>query len=160
LSLRALSKLKPEGPLRFIATNWSSDIFWFQRFPKHRAKLHALLKLADSYSTDCNWDPAPARGLGFLGKVLAVIPNAVVKETGLNIPVLAKFLLSHEQMLKLFASSKIHVCLSESDGISTPMLEAMAMGAITVQAIKTAIREWQAVAEEPANAKEDRLTWS
>jgi len=183
LSLRALSKLKPEGLLHFIATNWRSDIFWFQRFPKHRAKLQALLKLADSYSTDCHWDLAPARELGFIGEVLAVIPNAVVNGTGLNIPARAKFLISHEQMLKLFAKSKIHVALSESDGISTSMLEAMAMGAITVQtstaccdervkdsavavreisvqAIKTEIREGQAVAEDPANAKENRMTWS
>jgi len=47
LILKALSKHKPEG-LHFIATNWGIDIFWFQRFPKHRAKLEAWMKLADA----------------------------------------------------------------------------------------------------------------
>ena len=75
VSLRALSKSKPQG-LRFIATNWGSDIFWFQRFPKHRAKLQALLKLADAYSAECHRDVALARELGFTGDALPVIPKA------------------------------------------------------------------------------------
>jgi len=247
VSLRALSKHKPEG-LRFIATNWGSDIFWFQRFPKHRAKLEALLKLADAYSAECHRDVALARELGFTGEALPVIPNAggfskvslsmsllqpdkrktialkgyhgwvgrakvsleavreladelgdykfvvysanrsviklasqVAKETGLDITAHAKGSLSHQQVLELFAKSKIYVGLSESDGISTSMLEAMAMGAIpvqtstaccdewfqdsgvavkeiTVQSVKTAIQQGLVLAEDPANAKTNRTT--
>jgi hypothetical protein len=247
VSLRALSKHKPEG-LRFIATNWGSDIFWFQRFPKHRAKLEALLKLADAYSAECHRDVKLARELGFTGEALPVIPNAggfskadlslpllppnkrktialkgyngwvgrakvsleavremaaelkyyqivvysanrsvvklakqVASQTGLDIAAHAKGSLSHQQVLKLFGGSKIYVGLSESDGISTSMLEAMAMGAIpvqtstaccdewfkdsgvavkeiSVQAVKTAIRQGLALAEDPANAKENRKT--
>jgi len=247
VSLSALSKHKPEG-LRFIATNWGSDIFWFQRFPKHRAKLQALLKLADAYSAECHRDVALARELGFTGEALPVIPNAggfskadlsmprlppderrtialkgyhgwvgrakvsleavrelakelgdykfvvysanrsviklakqVGQDTGLDIIAHAKGSLSHQQVLELFAKSKIYVGLSESDGISTSMLEAMAMGAIpvqtstaccdewfkdsgvavreiTVQAVKTAIQQGLVLSEDPENAKTNRKT--
>ena len=247
MSLRALSGHKPEG-LRFIATNWGSDIFWFQRFAKHRAKLEALLKLADAYSAECHRDVALARELGFMGEALPVIPNAgsfskadlsmpllppderktialkgyhgwvgrakvsleavrglaeelkeykfvvysanrsvinlaskVAKETGLDITAHAKGSLSHQQVLELFAKSKVYVGLSESDGIRASMLEAMAMGAIpvqtstaccdewfkdsgvavreiTVQAVKTAIQQGLVLAENPANANENRKT--
>jgi len=247
VSLRALSKNKPEG-LRFIATNWGSDIFWFQRFPKHRAKLEALLKLADAYSAECHRDVALARELGFTGEALPVIPNAggfskaalsmpllppdkrktialkgyhgwvgrakvsleavkelaeelgdykfvvysanksviklakqVARETGLDITAHAKGSLSHQQVLELFAKSKIYVGLSESDGISTSMSEAMAMGAIPVQtstaccdewfkdsgvavreitldAVMTAIRQGLVLAEGPENAKTNHKT--
>jgi len=247
VSLRALSKHKPDG-LRFIATNWGSDIFWFQRFPKHRAKLQALLKLADAYSAECHRDVALAKELGFTGEALPVIPNAggfskadlsmpllppdkrltialkgyhgwvgrakvsleavremaeelgdykfvvysanrsviklarkVAKETGLDITAHAKGALSHQQVLELFSKSKIYVGLSESDGISTSMLEAMAMGAIpvqtstaccdewfrdsgvavreiTVDAVKTAIMQGLALADNAVNTKQNRET--
>ena len=88
VSLRAPSKHKPEGP-RFIATNWGSEIFWFQRFPEHRAKLQALLKLADAYSAECHRDVALARELGFTGEALPVIPNAGgFSKTDLSMPLL------------------------------------------------------------------------
>jgi hypothetical protein len=242
MSLRALSKYKPDG-LRFIATNWGSDIFWFQRFPKHRAKLQALLKLADTYSAECHRDVALARELGFTGEALPVIPNAggfskadlsipllppdkrktialkgyhgwvgrakvalnavgelapelsdyqivvysanrsvlklakqIASRTGLEITAHGKGALSHQKLLEVFAQSKIYVGLSESDGISTSMLEAMAMGAIPVQtstaccdewfretgvavheisvpAVKDAVREGLRLATNPANAE-------
>ena len=247
VSWRAVSKHKPDG-LRFIATNWGSDIFWFQRFPKHRAKLQALLKLADTYSAECRRDVALARELGFTGEALPVIPNAgglskadlsipllppdkrktialkgyhgwvgrakvalnavgelapelsgyqivvhsanrsvlklakqIASRTGLEITAHGKGALSHQKMLEVFAQSKIYVGLSESDGISTSMLEAMAMGAIpvqtstaccdewfkdsgvavreiTVQAVKTAIQQGLVLSEDPENAKTNRKT--
>jgi len=40
--------------------------------------------------------------------------------------------MSHNQVLGVFAKSKIYVGLSASDGVSTSMLEAMSMGAIPV----------------------------
>ena len=61
---------------KLIATNWGSDIFWFQQFPKHRQKLEQLLKTADYYSCECNRDVALAKSLGFQGHVMPVIPNA------------------------------------------------------------------------------------
>ena len=75
LAVRALSSGKPKG-LKLLVTNWGSDIFWFQRFPKHKAKLEKLLQLADLYSAECERDVVLARNLGFAGQAMPVIPNA------------------------------------------------------------------------------------
>jgi len=247
VALRALSAGKPKN-LKLLVTNWGSDIFWFQRFPKHKAKLQKLMKLADVYSAECERDVVLARNLGFTGQAMPVIPNAggfseadfaiprlapserktialkgyhgwvgrakvsleavremseelqgykiivysanksvlklakqVSKQTGLEITAFGKGAMSHKQVLEMFAKSKIYVGLSESDGISTSMLEAMAMGAIPVQtstaccnewfgdsgvavheitvpAVKNAIREGLKLAEDPANAEKNLET--
>jgi hypothetical protein len=247
VTLRALSKGKPKD-LKLLVTNWGSDIFWFQRFPKHKAKLEKLLQLADVYSAECERDVVLARNLGFTGHAMPVIPNAggfseadlaiprlvpserktialkgyqgwvgrakvsleavremseelrgykiivysanrsvlrlakqVSKQTGLEIKAFGKGAMSHKQVLEMFAKSKIYVGLSESDGISTSMLEAMAMGAIPVQtstaccdewfgdsgvavheitvpAVKDAIREGLKLAEDPAIVGENLKT--
>jgi len=247
LSLKALSAGKPKG-LKLMITNWGSDIFWFQRFPKHNAKLQKLMQLADRYSAECGRDVVLARNLGFTGQAMPVIPNAggfsdedlaiprlvpserntialkgyhgwvgrakvsleavrevskelqgykiivysanrsvlklatqISKKTGLKITAFSKGAMSHRQVLEIFAKSKIYVGLSESDGISTSMLEAMAMGAIPVQtstaccdewfgdsgvavheitvpAVKDAIRKALKLAEDPANAEKNLET--
>jgi len=247
VSLRALSKEKPKS-LKFMVTNWGSDIFWFQRFPKHKVKIQKLMKLADVYSAECERDVLLARDLGFTGQAMPVIPNAggfseadfaiprltpserktialkgyhgwvgrakvsleavremseelqgykiivysanrsvlklakqISKQTGLEIKAFGKGAMSHRQVLEMFAKSKIYVGLSDSDGISTSMLEAMAMGAIPVQtstaccdewfgdsgvavheitvpAVKNAIREGLKLAENPANAEKNLET--
>jgi len=247
VSLRALSAHRPKG-LKFMVTNWGSDIFWFQRFPKHKTKLQKLLQLADYYSAECERDVVLARNLGFTGQAMPVIPNAggfseadfaiqrlapserktialkgyhgwvgrakvsleavremseelqgykiivysanrsvlklakqISKQTGLEIKAFGKGAMSHKQVLEMFAKSKIYVGLSESDGISTSMLEAMAMGAIPVQtstaccdewfgdsgvavheitvpAVKNAIREGLKLAENPTNAEKNLET--
>jgi len=247
VALRALSGAKPKGP-KLLVTNWGSDIFWFQRFPKHKAKLQKLMKLADVYSAECERDVVLARNLGFTGQAMPVIPNAggfsvadfaiprlspserktialkgyhgwvgrakvsleavremseelqgyklivysanrsvlklakqISKQTGLEIKAFGKGAMSHKQVLEMFAKSKIYVGLSESDGVSTSMLEAMAMGAIPVQtstaccdewfgdsgvavheitvpAVKNAIREGLELAEDPANAEKNLET--
>jgi glycosyltransferase involved in cell wall biosynthesis len=247
VTLRALSAGKPKG-LNFMVTNWGSDIFWFQRFPKHKAKLKELLRFADAYSSECERDVILARKLGFSGRAMPVIPNAggfcaadlsiprlgpserkiialkgyhgwvgrakvslqavsamaeelrsfqivvysanrsvlklakqVSKQTGLEITAFGKGAMSHKRVLEMFAKSKIHVGLSESDGISTSMLEAMAMGAIpvqtstsccnewfgdsgvavheiTVSAVKGAIRQGLKLADDPANSQKNLNT--
>jgi len=75
VTLRALSAGKPNR-LKLLVTNWGSDIFWFQRFPKHKVKLQKLLRLADFYSAECERDIVLARNLGFTGHAMPVIPNA------------------------------------------------------------------------------------
>jgi glycosyltransferase involved in cell wall biosynthesis len=194
---------------KLIATNWGSDIFWFQQFPKHRDKLKHLLSVADYYSCECNRDVALAKSLGFQGQVMPVIPNAggfskdllskqvpllsdrkviaikgyhgwvgrakialeaaeaiatdlkayrlvvysanrgtitlakqLAKRTGLDITIFGKGKLTHNQVLELFASAKIYVGLSLSDGISTSLLESMAMGAIPIQTATACCDEW------------------
>jgi len=244
---RALSVDKSKS-LKLIVTNWGSDMFWFQRFPKHKAKLQKLLQLAGSYSAECERDIVLAKNLGFTSQAVPVIPIAggfseadltipridsserkvfalqgyhgwvgrakvsleavremseelgdykivvysahrsvlelarqVAKQTGLEITAFGKGAMSHKQVLEMFAKSKIYVGLSQSDGISTSMLEAMAMDAIPVQtstaccdewfgdggvavheikvpAVKNAIGEGLKLAEDPANADKNLET--
>jgi hypothetical protein len=109
------------------------------------------------------------------------LAKQVSKQTGLEITAFGKGAMSHKQVLEMFAKSKIYVGLSESDGISTSMLEAMAMGAIPVQtstaccdewfgdsgvavqeitvpAVKDAIRQGLKLAEDPGNAQKNLQT--
>jgi len=192
-----------------IATNWGSDIYWFQKFEDHKQKLNRLLAISDYYSAECQRDVQLAKNLGFIGTALPVIPNAggfalellslpltpaasrnviaikgyegwvgraitalkaveqiadqikgfdfevysanqktvrfakqLAKRTGLNIKIHPKGALSHSQVLNLFSRSRIYVGLSESDGISTSLLESMAMGAIPVQTSTACCNEW------------------
>ena len=208
VALKALENKKPQG-LSLITTNWGSDIYWFQRYPKHQAKLERLMKLSDYHSAECSRDLGLARNLGFEGTFMPVIPNAggfsaesllvpivpgtnrriiavkgyhgwvgrakvaleAIQEmhsaltdfeivvysanrttmqkarelrdsTDLKVTVHGKGTLSHLQVLDLFARSKIYIGLSESDGISTSLLEAMAMGAIPVQTSTACCDEW------------------
>ena len=208
VALKALENNKANG-LSLITTNWGSDIYWFQRYPKHKEKLERLMELSDYHSAECSRDLGLASNLGFKGTFMPVVPNAggfsaqvlgrelvpsasrkamaikgydgwvgkakvaleaisgmadelrefelvlystnlaakrkakeVEKKTGLRFVVNGKGALSHSQVLSLFAKSKIYIGLSESDGISTSLLEAMAMGAIPVQTSTACCDEW------------------
>jgi glycosyltransferase involved in cell wall biosynthesis len=70
------------------------------------------------------------------------LARKLAKRTGLDIEINKKGALSHEQMLNLFSRSAVYVGLSESDGISTSLLEAMAMGAVPVQTSTACCDEW------------------
>jgi glycosyltransferase involved in cell wall biosynthesis len=207
ITSRALEDASVKTP--FIATNYGSDIFWFQQFPKHLAKIKRLLARADRYSAECNRDVELAKKYGFTGDVMPVFPNAggfndeqlnrdlipfsqrkviaikgyegwvgrasvavealysltaqladykiifyscnaktirlvkrLKRKTGLNVEWHGKGELSHTQMLDLFASARIYVGVSLSDGISTSLLEAMAMGAFPIQTSTACVDEW------------------
>lgn len=73
IASRALSGLTQRPP--FIATNWGSDIFWFQQYPRHRRRLQHLMSQADLYSAECHRDVELARELGFRGRAFPVFPN-------------------------------------------------------------------------------------
>jgi len=60
----------------FIATNYGSDIFWFQQYPKHLKRIRELLKRADFYSAECSRDYLLATKYGFEGVALPLAPNA------------------------------------------------------------------------------------
>jgi len=102
-----------------------------------RAKLavDALELLGDRVSTldivfySCNWSTIRA-------------VRRLTKRTGLLITTYKKGQLRHFEMLELFGRAKVYVGLSLSDGISTSMLEAMAMGAIPVQTATACCDEW------------------
>jgi glycosyltransferase involved in cell wall biosynthesis len=79
VTLRALEDKGIKTPL--IATNYGSDIYWFQRFPAHKKKIKALLARANLYSAECQRDYLLARELGFIGSELPLGPNAGGIET-------------------------------------------------------------------------------
>ena len=70
------------------------------------------------------------------------LATQVAKRTGLTITTYSKGALTHDVMVEKFSRSLIYVGLSLSDGISTSMLEAMAMGAIPVQTSTACCDEW------------------
>lgn len=74
--------------------------------------------------------------------VTSLMARRCGRSTGLQIKTYGKGALSHSEMLDLFGESLLYVGLSVSDGISTSMLEAMAMGAIPVQTSTACCDEW------------------
>ncbi len=207
ITSRALEDRSIKTP--FIATNYGSDIYWFQQFPKHLAKIKKLLARADRYSAECNRDVELAKKYGFTGEVMPVFPNAggfteeqlnrpliptadrrviaikgyegwvgrasvavealysltneladfkiifyscnaktirlvkkLRRKTGLNVEWHGKGELSHTQMLDLFASARIYIGISLSDGISTSLLESLAMATFPVQTSTACTGEW------------------
>lgn len=61
---------------------------------------------------------------------------------GLRIKIHLKGKLPHAEMLELFRQARCYVGLSRSDGISTSLLEAMAMGAFPIQTGTACVSEW------------------
>ncbi len=61
---------------KYIATNWGSDIYWFQQFPRHQRKIEKLMLNSDFYSAECNRDLELATKYGFQGQFMEVFPNA------------------------------------------------------------------------------------
>jgi glycosyltransferase involved in cell wall biosynthesis len=74
VTMRALADKRITTP--FIATNYGSDIYWFQQFPKHKAKIQSILQRADLYSAECQRDYLLAKHFGFDGVELPLGPNA------------------------------------------------------------------------------------
>ena len=64
------------------------------------------------------------------------------EETNLNIRAIPKKRLTHSEMLNLFGKARAYVGVSLSDGISTSLLEAMAMGAFPIQTNTSCADEW------------------
>lgn len=50
--------------------------------------------------------------------------------------------LSEQQIYNLFARSKIYIGLSKSDGVSTSLIESMALGAFPIQSDTSCAKEW------------------
>jgi glycosyltransferase involved in cell wall biosynthesis len=90
------TKLAPNLPKVFI-TNWGSDIYWFQQFPKHKQKIIQLLNIAKFYSAECQRDIEIVRHLGYVGKTMPVIPNS----GGINMDEIPKNSLPPSQRKKI-----------------------------------------------------------
>lgn len=76
LYLDAEISSKLDKDYKLIATNWGSDIFFFQDDLSHRNRIQRLLQLADLYSAECERDYKLAKDMGFVGEFLPCIPNA------------------------------------------------------------------------------------
>ena len=72
LTDRALKTVKYKP--RVILSIWGSDLFWFQRFAKHRQKMSLLFPKVNILITECERDEALALEFGFAGKFLYGIP--------------------------------------------------------------------------------------
>lgn len=193
---------------KVLITNWGSDIFWFEQFPKHRAKIIRLLQIASFYSAECQRDIEIVRQLGYMGITMPVIPNSGginLQEIPKHLPppsqrkkimikgytgFVGRALLSikacelvaehlrdyevviysasfkariraqklrhihkvqvtiikkrtpHHQMIQLFSEARIYIGISLSDGISTSLLEAMAVGCYPIQTDTSCANEW------------------
>ena len=64
------------------------------------------------------------------------------RSTGINIRSIPKKKLSHNEMIALFSSARVYLGVSDSDGISTSMLEAMATGCFPIQTTTACVEEW------------------
>ncbi len=53
---------------------WGSDLFWFEKFKKHKNKIIEVLSMVDFLGAECRRDIDLARSLGFRGKLLPVVP--------------------------------------------------------------------------------------
>jgi glycosyltransferase involved in cell wall biosynthesis len=73
VTIRALEDKSIKTP--FIATNYGSDIYWFQRFPRHARKIRKVLVRAEYYGSECKRDVSLAVEMGFAGRALEVLPN-------------------------------------------------------------------------------------
>jgi len=82
---------------KVLITNWGSDIFWFEQFPKHRAKIIRLLQIASFYSAECQRDIEIVRRLGYNGITMPVIPNS----GGINLDKIRKNPLPPSQRKKI-----------------------------------------------------------
>ena len=90
------TKLAPNLPTVFV-TNWGSDIYWFQQFPKHKQKIIQLLNIASFYSAECHRDIEIVKQLGYTGKTMEVIPNS----GGINLDEIPKDSLPPSQRKKI-----------------------------------------------------------
>lgn len=70
--------------------------------------------------------------------------------SGLDVSINLKGRLAHKQVLSLMSQARIFIGLSRSDGISTSLLEAMAMGAFPIQTGTSCANEWIANGETGA----------
>jgi glycosyltransferase involved in cell wall biosynthesis len=120
----------PEGPRKTIAVKGYEN-----HWGKALVVLEALAELSDQLTGyelvfySCN-------------KPVIAAARKVARETGLSITTHKKGALSHDEVLELFRTSLVYIGHSLSDGISTSMLEAMAMGSIPIQTCTSCADEW------------------
>ena len=81
LANKALKKIRTSS--KIILSIWGSDLFWFQKFKRHRSKISSVLKMVDLLVMECNRDRETALGLGFGGTFSTNMPATGGLNTGL-----------------------------------------------------------------------------
>lgn len=84
LTARALTAVKSKP--RVILSIWGSDLFWFQRFAKHRTRIKSVLNKVDLLVMECHRDRELALTLGFEGEFFESMPAT----GGMNTALLAQ----------------------------------------------------------------------
>lgn len=72
LRARALSATLKRTKL--LLTPYGSDIYWFQKYPRHLVRIKQLLSAADAISAECRRDERLARKYGFTGIFGPTVP--------------------------------------------------------------------------------------
>jgi len=80
LAKKALKRSRTTS--KVILSIWGSDLFWFQKFKRHRIKISSVLKMVDLLVMECNRDREIAAGLGFDGAFAANMPATGGLKTG------------------------------------------------------------------------------
>ena len=88
--VKVLNKYKN---ISWIYSCWGSDIYYFQNFKSHNAKIKQVLQRVNFLQTDCSRDIAIAKLLGFKGSALEVIPGG----GGFNLTQIQKYKLPISQ---------------------------------------------------------------
>lgn len=73
LTLEAKRRLGIACP-PWLLSNWGSDVFLFQKLPRHREKLVTIFGQVDACWSECRRDVGIARSLGHAGRVFDPIP--------------------------------------------------------------------------------------
>lgn len=59
----------------WIYSCWGNDLYYFGRFPEHRHRIEAALRVCPYLIADCQRDVALAQTMGFAGEALGVYPT-------------------------------------------------------------------------------------
>jgi glycosyltransferase involved in cell wall biosynthesis len=70
------------------------------------------------------------------------LARGLAKNHNISVTIYKKHKLSHEKMLELFRSARIYIGISESDGISTSLLDAISSGCFPIQTNTSCANEW------------------
>lgn len=79
LTLRAKEQLK-DFPF-WVASNWGSDIYYYQHIKKHREEIEGILQGIDALVVECQRDSELARRLGFSKKIFISVNSGGVDLT-------------------------------------------------------------------------------
>ena len=82
-----LKTMRKYPNIKWLYSCWGSDLYYYQQFSTHLKKIKRVLQRIDFLHTDCQRDFELAKGLGFKGKFLGVIPGG----TGYKINELEKY---------------------------------------------------------------------